>query len=302
MAVKAPIPDPIRDALPSILKAHIPDHPLESAFRMPGGQREKYVLRCFGIADPLVLRIYGTSAAERAALDNGLKCAQLLSGAGGKGGKEAPTYRMVGFDETGATAPFPYRLSTMLWGADAETLLEGELAEDDVARIGTALGGAAAAIHGVTADGFGEPRLPPHAREKTLATAVLQVEKAVRDAERKGEMSEGAFERIAAKADPLFDLLAEAGPRGTLVHGDLRPSAIIMRRGEGMFRLVGVVRLSQARFLDPAYDIATLEADAFPRFPALRAPFYKAYSERRELPPDLELRLTLYEAIRALLA
>ncbi len=302
MTVKAPLPDPVRDALPGILKAHLPDHPLESAFRMPGG-REKYVLRCFGIQDPLVLRVYGPGPEERAALENGLKVGQLLSGAGGKAGKEAPTYRMVGFDETGATAPFLYRLSTMLWGADAETLLEGELGEDDVARIGTALGGAAAAIHGVSADGFGEPRLPAHAREKTLATAVLQViEGAVRDAQRKGEMSEGAFERIAARADPLFDLLAEAGSRGTLVHGDLRPSSIIVRRGEGVFRLVGVVRLDHGRFLDPAYDLATLEADAFARFPALRAPFYKAYSERRELPPDLDLRLTLYEAIRALLA
>jgi hypothetical protein len=281
----------VREALPRILKVHL-GGTLESVFPMPGG-REKYLVRAFGGSEPLILRVYAT--AERARLHNALKANQLVA-------REAPTYKIVGFDATGQHAPFLYTLSHMLWGADALSVIEtGILDEEDMKRVGIALGGAFGSIHLVKAEGFGEPRLPAHQRDSKLSAAVLGViEEATREAEAKGEMEPGAFERIAAIADPMFDLLDGSEEEGTLVHGNATPSSVIVKKEEGRYRLTGVCSLGRARFLDPAYDLATLETETFSEYPALKEPFYRAYRARRPLPAELETKITLYGAIRSL--
>lgn len=286
----AEIPDVVREALPRILRAHAPGHSLEAAFPMPGSGRQKYLVRAFGVPTPLVLRVYEPDERER--LENAVVMSRLLKG-------EAPSYQIGGFDEAGAHAPFFYTLADMLWGVDAESLLEAEaVGHEDVRALGVALGGAAGAIHNVTGPGFGEPRLPAHQRDERPSAVLLQMlEDNLAAAEARGEAQPGAFARVAALTAPLFDLLDEDPGEPVLVHGRLDMSSLIVKKTEGLYRLVGVVRLGAARFLDPAYDLAFLEARVFPFYPALRDPFERAYTARRKITPALEERVELYKAV-----
>jgi aminoglycoside phosphotransferase (APT) family kinase protein len=281
-AEPAPIRDEVRAALPAILARHALGTDLAHAFALPGGRREKYVLRLRGERTPLVLRIY--AAEEAAALENGLVATRSLEARG-----SVPVGHCCGFAAPGALAPFGYRLHEMLWGADLERLLQaGALAGGDFAAAGRALGEALAALHELCAEGFGEPRREPHERERRLSAAVrAEVERLAAPAEAVA---------LLARAAPLLDA-PHARPR--LAHGRFGPAAVLVRREGGRFVTAGVLGLDDARFFDPAWDLVALEEDVFARAPALREPFEEAYAARmRALPACEPERRALYRAMR----
>jgi hypothetical protein len=284
----AAVRDEVAAALPAIVGRHLGPAALEHAFPLPGGRREKAVLRVRGFDSPFVLRIYGPR--ERAALENGLIAGRAIEGRGG-----APVAHCCG--AAPEAAPFPYRLHDFLWGTDAEKLLaSGALGPAEKADVGAALGEAAAALHELSAEGYGEPRLEPKDRAGRLSAFVeAEVERLAAAAP---EAASRELRDLAARAAPLLDA-RESRPR--LTHRRFDPAAILLRREEGRYVLSGILALDEARFFDPAWDLLALEEDLFAREPSLREPFARAYAERMGALPAWETeRAALYRAMRAL--
>jgi aminoglycoside phosphotransferase (APT) family kinase protein len=294
----APVRDEVRAALPKIVATHGGGHALDLAFPLPGGRREKVLLRLSGLDRPLVLRVY--SPEETDLLDDGNVVVRALEAR-----RTVPVGHCWTCVPPGRSAPFGYRIHDLVWGADLEKILfSGDIAARDLSEIGEALGGALAALHEIEACGWGAPRLPPTARAGEVSTFVraeilCRIERA---------KAAGLIDEERARALLLFsDLVARKldaagidGPR--LVHGRFGPEAAIFRREGGRYALSGLVSLDLARFFDPQFDLVAAEEEIFAREPALRAPFLEAYAARAGgLPPPCDPeRAALYQAMRAL--
>lgn len=270
----------VRAAIPKILARHAGPVELAHALPLPGGRREKVVLRVRGAETPLILRIYAPR--ETAALENGLVAVRALESRG-----SVPVGHCCGFDRAPSVGPFCYRLHDMMWGTDAERLLAaGALGPADVAAIGAAIGEALAGLHELCADGFGEPRHEPHERAKRLTDYVRD------EVERAGPSLGELFLRAA----PALDA-SPARPR--LTHRRFDAAAVIVRREAGRFVLSGLAALDGARFFDPAWDLLGLEDGLFAREPALGDPFREAYRSRMHALPACEPEVAaLYRALR----
>ncbi len=273
-----PIPDEVREALPRLVEKHIPGHPLEAIFGLPGAGRPKYIARLQGMGErPLLLAIYRPE--EAGALENSVAASRALATR-----RAAPSYHVIAADAAGKTAPFCYRLATFLWGTDALRLLEaGALSDADVRSIGEAVGDGLAEFHKVEGEGFGEARLPVEDRFDELSEAILAA----------GAEADPHVARLVVEAGA--DLDAGAGV-SRLVHGSFSLASAIVRLEKGRYELAGFVGLGSALWFDPVYDLVSLEAE-LGRFPALRDPLMRAYLEKRPIFADLEAKRPVMRAL-----
>lgn len=296
--VKAEVRADVRAALPAILRAHSAAAVIQLVTPLAAGRREKYFVRVSGAAAPLLLRIYGPGDDEAAALENGLVATHAIEARG-----TAAVGHCSGFDLAARNAPFRYRLHEMVWGTDAERILgSGALDPGDEASIGEALGAAAAAVHELASEGFGEPRARPGERAERLSDFVVaEVARRAERARRAGAIDAGREREIRRAAEAMAPALDARARKARLTHGGFGPAAAILRREGGRYVLSGIVGLDEARFFDPLYDLAALEEDLFATAPALRAPFLAAYSARLGAIPEIEPeQAALYSILRAL--
>jgi aminoglycoside phosphotransferase (APT) family kinase protein len=123
-----------------------------------------------------------------------------------------------------------------------------------------------------------------------------------------GDLDGAAAEALRAW---LAANLAGSGQAASLVHGDLRPERVLLRRREGGWRVVGLVGWGYAQGWRPGWDHAALmEHFAGPDYFGLRVGYGNAYDESTERRYDqlrefalLPFRLALFlEAGRADLA
>jgi hypothetical protein len=275
-----PVPDEVRDLVARLVEKHVPGHPLEAVFGLPvpAGARPRYFVRLEAMpARPLVLTVY--KPGEEGAIENSVAAARTLATR-----RAAPSFHVIASDVTGATAPFPYRLATFLWGSDAGTLLESAaLSPDEMKAVGEAIGDGLATFHNVEGEGFGEVRLSVEERFDQLSEAVL--------------MAGAAADPYIAKlvVDAGSDLDAGAGI-SRLVHGNLSLGSVIVRVEGGRYELSGFVGLGNALWFDPVYDLVALEQD-LKRFPLLREPLMRTYLERRPIFADLEAKRPVFRAL-----
>lgn len=296
----APLPDDVGAALPAILARHLPGHPLEVAFPLPGGHVNRlFLVRCFGLPGPLILKVF---APERTAkLENELAAIRDLE----RAGAGVPTQRVAGFGLPGAGTPIPYALLTFLWGADAQGLLESGALDDAAARdLGAQLGGIVGRLHGVeaTEDGFGEPRVRGPARQSWPAALFGFFEPWLKRACDRGTIDAALASRVRAMVDRLWGAVERVGPRGALVHRDLYLSNLIVRREEasGRWAVSGLIDFESARYWDPVYDLTKLAFWVFEPHPVLREPFLAAYTAvRGPLSADFDERHRLYRLVEA---
>lgn len=273
-----PVPDDVRETLPRLVEKHIPGHPLEAVFGLPGAGRPKYMARLQGMPErPLLLTIYRPD--EAGALENSVAASRTLATR-----RSAPSFHVLASDSKGATAPFCYRLTTFLWGTDAGRLLEGGVLDDKQVRaIGEAIGDALADFHKVEGEGFGEVRLPPEERFDELSEAIVVA----------GAETDPYIAKLVLDAGPDLDA---GGGVSRLVHGNLSLASAIVRMEKGRYELAGFVGLGSALWFDPVYDLVALEAE-LARFPALREPVMRTYLEKRPIFADLEAKRPVMRAL-----
>ena len=292
---EVPVPDEVREALPRLIEKHVPGHPMQAVYGLPGGGRPKFLAKLEGMPErPMLLTLYGPD--EGQALASSAACARALATR-----RAAPSYHVIASDATGATAPFCYRLATFLWGTDAGRLLEsGAVDAKEAAEIGEAIGDGLGLFHAVDGIGFGPPASPAGERKGKLSDAILDLgAEMVMDAGAEAATSgvEERFEALVALASTADPAIDATGEESRLVHGDMTLSSAIVRKERGRYELAGFVRLDRARFFDPIYDLVCLE-DAFLRFPLIREPFMRAYMGRKPRFVELELKRPLLRALR----
>jgi hypothetical protein len=292
---EVPVPDAVREALPRLIEKHVPGHPLEAVFGLPGGGRPKFLARLEGMAErPLLLTLYAPE--DAGAIEASVAASKTLAVR-----RSAPSFHVIAADATGASAPFCYRLATFLWGTDAGRLLEsGALDAKEAGDVAAAIGDGIALVHAVEGAGFGGAASPAKERKPSLSEGLLDAGAEIVMAAGERAASSGvdaAFEKLVSlvsKADPSIDA---AGEESRLVHGDLALSSAIVRVERGRYELAGFVRLDRARWLDPVADLVALE-ESFLRFPLLREPCMRAYMERKPRFADLDLKRPLFRAYR----
>ncbi|HVY61623.1 MAG TPA: phosphotransferase [Planctomycetota bacterium] len=292
---EVPVPDAVREALPRLVEKHVPGHPLQAVFGLPGGGRPKFLAKLEAMEErPLLLTLYGPDEGGR--IESSVAAARALAVR-----RAAPSFHVIAADATGATAPFAYRLATFLWGTDAGRLLEsGAVDAKEAAEIGEAIGDGLGLMHAVDGVGYGPAASPALERKAALSEALLDAgAEAVQAAAGTPAAAavEAAFEKLVVAvttADPAIDA---SGEESRLVHGDLDLASAIVRKERGRYELVGLVRLDRARWLDPIYDLVCLE-DALLRFPLLREPFMKAYMGRKPRFAEMDAKRPVMRALR----
>ncbi|WP_322488721.1 aminoglycoside phosphotransferase family protein [Chloroflexus sp.] len=157
--------------------------------------------------------------------------------------------------------------------------------EESRFAIGQALARVMARVHSYLAPSYGQVRaeaLPaPTAQPAMLDADVAylreRVAAAAADAVAQGSLTAEQSEWLHVR---LAGWITTTGRPACLVHGDLHPRRIIVRRWERDWRLVGVVGWGFAQAWRPAWDHATLHLNfADPEYFGLRAGYGVAYDE-----------------------
>lgn len=207
---------------------------------------------------------------------------------------DLPVPALLAHDLAGE-AGAPYLLTSYLEGM---SLLEavGAMSEDQRYEVGRALGALAARAHGYTAAAYGaldperppavrpEPRgdgeQPPPDNDEDRRYLLARLDAAVAAAAAAGELDGDGAEQIRAWAR---ENAAPTGRPPALVHGDLRPERVIVRRRERRWGLGGVTGWGFAQAWRPAWDhVAALEQFPGPDYFSLRVGYGNAYDETTE--------------------
>jgi aminoglycoside phosphotransferase (APT) family kinase protein len=196
-----------------------------------------------------------------------------------------------------------------------------ELSEEQRYVLGGELGALLARIHAYTAPAYGplspaQPPVQPSRRDPIVqpsqrdgsAYAHARLTQAIAAALEAGEIEAAGADALHAW---LAGNLAGAGQPACLVHGDLRPERVLVRRTNRGWAVAGLVGWGFAQAWRPGWDhVALLEHFAGPVYFSLRVGYGNAYEAAVERAADqlrefalLPYRLALYlEAGRADLA
>jgi aminoglycoside phosphotransferase (APT) family kinase protein len=232
---------------------------------------------------------------------------------------DLPLPELLAYDD-GAGTGTPYLICSHLEGTPLPELL-GELNEDQRYALGRAIGNLLARVHTYAAAAYGpiDPAALPAPRPAQAAGELAEASPADRDyliarAERGIALALAAGEIDRHGAERLrdgFTGAAGGGQPACLVHGDLRPERVLLRRRSDGWQIAGLVGWGYAQAWRPAWDhVGLLEHFAGPLAFGLRVGYGNAYEERTERPADqlrefalLPYRMLLFlEAGRADLA
>lgn len=202
-------------------------------------------------------------------------------------------------DDLAGDSGVPYLLTSYLEGM---SLIEAvpTMSEDQRYELGRALGAAVARVHAYTAPTYGalDPAHPPAIRpepepvtnaageplappdDEDLRYFQARLDAAVRAAVAAGELDNSGAAQLSAWAEAN---LAGTGRPACLVHGDLRPERVLVRRREKRWVLGGVTGWGFAQAWRPAWDhAATMEQFADANLFGVRVGYGNAYDETTE--------------------
>jgi aminoglycoside phosphotransferase (APT) family kinase protein len=209
---------------------------------------------------------------------------------------ELPVPQLLAHDLHAAT---PYLVLSDMQGM---TLIEAlpAMSEDQRYELGRALGSAMARVHAYTVPAYGalDPAHPPAMRlepepvlnaagepaipadDEDLRYYQARLDAAVRAAVQSGELDPFGAEQLAAWAKAS---LTGTGRPACLVHGDLRPERVLVRRREKRWVLGGITGWGFAQAWRPAWDHASLlEQFTDPAQFGVRVGYSNAYDETTE--------------------
>ena len=193
----------------------------------------------------------------------------------------------------------PYLLTSYLEGM---SLIEAmpAMSEDQRYELGRALGAAIARVHGYTAPAYGalDPAYPPAVRpepepvtnaegeplappdDEDLRYFQARLDAAGRTAVAAGELDGAGAAHLSAWAEAN---LAATGRPACLVHGDLQPGRVLVRRREKRWALAGITGWGFAQAWRPAWDhAAAMEQFADANHFGVRVGYANAYDETTE--------------------
>ncbi|NJN19231.1 MAG: aminoglycoside phosphotransferase family protein [Oscillochloris sp.] len=228
---------------------------------------------------------------------------------------DLPLPQVIAADD-GSLAEVPFLLLSYLEGT---TLLElhSALDEDSLYAVGGALAELIVRVHGYSVPNYGRldavaaPQLNadlPFAGDADVQYLARRIDVALVDALAAGEIDQVGVERIRSW---VGGNLAGSGRPACLVHGDLRPERVLLRRRERGWAIAGLTGWGYAQAWRPAWDHAALfEQFAGREYFSLRVGYGNAYDGATERHYDQlrefalqPYRLVLYlEAGRADLA
>ncbi|MEI7642747.1 MAG: phosphotransferase [Chloroflexales bacterium] len=204
---------------------------------------------------------------------------------------DQPLPELLAYDD-GAGVGTPYLLCSHLEGVPLPDAL-AEIDEDGRYGLGRELGALIARVHSYLATSYGplNPAMPPNSRRipappesrsDDLEYLTARVERGIAVALAAGDLDGAAADGLRGW---LAANLAGSGQSASLVHGDLRPERVLLRRRERGWRIAGLVGWGYAQGWRPAWDHATLmEHFAGPDYFGLRVGYGNAYdgtTERR---------------------
>ncbi|MEI8308875.1 MAG: phosphotransferase [Chloroflexales bacterium] len=206
---------------------------------------------------------------------------------------DLPLPELLAYDD-GAGVGTPYLLCSHLEGVPLPDAL-AEIDEDGRYGLGRELGAILARVHSYLAASYGplNPEAPPNSR-RAPAQPGAQPESRTDDREYlTTRVERGIAAALAAgnldgtAADGLRGWLAAnqagSGQSASLVHGDLRPERVLLRRREGGWRVAGLVGWGYAHGWRPAWDHAALMSHFVgPDYFGLRVGYGNAYDETTE--------------------
>ena len=206
---------------------------------------------------------------------------------------DLPLPELLAYDD-GAGVGTPYLLCSHLEGVPLPDAL-AEIDEDGRYGLGRELGAILARVHSYLAASYGplNPEAPPNSR-RAPAHPGAQPESRSDDREYlTTRVERGIAAALAAgnldgtAADGLRGWLAAnqagSGQSASLVHGDLRPERVLLRRREGGWRVAGLVGWGYAQGWRPAWDHAALMSHFVgPDYFGLRVGYGNAYDETTE--------------------
>lgn len=208
---------------------------------------------------------------------------------------DLPLPELLAHDLEGADGA-PYLLTSYIEGVSLPEALPA-LDEDQRYAVGRALGGALARVHTYVAAAYGalDPaappapeREPPAGRAEALDEADdadvrylrARLDAAIAAAAEAGELDAAAAARVGAW---VAGNLAGTGRPACLVHGDLRPSRLLLRRRGRGWALAGLTGWGFAMAWRPAWDhVGVMEHFAGDDYFGLRVGYGNAYDATTE--------------------
>jgi aminoglycoside phosphotransferase (APT) family kinase protein len=190
---------------------------------------------------------------------------------------DLPRPELIAYDD-GSGMGTPYLLCSHLEGVPLPDVLLAEIDEDGRYALGRELGATLARVHAHPVGGYGP--LGSSAQADEAAYLAARVEQSLAAALAHAEIDAADAEAIRAW---LGANLAGSGQAACLVHSDLRPERVLLRRRERGWRLAGLVGWGYAQGWRPGWDHATLmEYFASPAYFSLRVGYGNAYDETTE--------------------
>jgi aminoglycoside phosphotransferase (APT) family kinase protein len=209
---------------------------------------------------------------------------------------DLPVPELLAHDLRG-DAGAPYLLTSYLEGMSLVEAIPAT-SEDHRYELGRALGALAARAHAYSAAAYGalDPAAPPEVRPELAARdegepladagdedvryLLARLDAAAAAARAAGELDAAGEDQLRAWARAN---VAPTGRPAALVHGDLRPERVLVRRRERRWALAGLAGWGFAQAWRPAWDHAALmEHFAGPDYFGLRVGYGNAYDETTE--------------------
>lgn len=145
---------------------------------------------------------------------------------------------------------------------------------------------AVARLHGLTREGYGGvlagERFATWAEDFSRKFALFD------DPITRERLDDGTVERCRGIAAGLAEVLPERGPP-RLVHGDIWATNVIVRRGEGGWRLSGFVDMPGAQYADPEFELAYILV-----FSTAGRDFFERYADFHEIDEGFAFRRLVY--------
>lgn len=207
---------------------------------------------------------------------------------------DLPLPQLLAHDLSGE-AGAPYLLTSYLEGMALPEAAPA-MSEDQRYAVGRDLGAAMARAHGYAVPAYGalDPASPPEpgrepgragdgeppAGDEDLRYMRARLDAAVAAASAAGELDAPGAARVAAWAATA---LAPTGRPAALVHGDLRPARILVRRRERAWAVGGLTGWGFAMGWRPAWDhVGVMEHFPGPDYFSLRVGYGNAYDATTE--------------------
>jgi aminoglycoside phosphotransferase (APT) family kinase protein len=228
----------------------------------------------------LTLQLYGTGEEATAA-------ATALRMLRGEVETTFPLLRAA--DETGAAFGTAYILTSEIIGEPLAKVLP-RLSENLLYDLGRRLGELVSRMHRLGCPDYGAlTGDDPDSADDERAYVLARLDRDLRLAHEMGLLDRASGDRLR---DWFYADFRPFGRKAALVHGDLSPETILLRYGEGGWRISALTSWEYAMGWAPAWDhVLFLDAAYHPRYFAFRAGYGNGYD-------DLALRA--YEQVRDL--